>query len=87
MNPDVFTRWATDTLRPILTVGPKTWTLHTLRHTHASHLLARGVTLDDVADRLGHSSTIVTQRVYAHALPENRTKAADVWSELGAAVS
>ena len=86
VNPDVFTRWATDTLRPLVSGGPAKWTLHTLRHTHASHLLARGVTLDDVADRLGHSSTIVTQRVYAHALPENRTKAADVWSGLGVAV-
>lgn len=86
INPDVFTRWATDTLRPLIPDGPAKWTLHTLRHTHASHLLARGVTLDDVADRLGHSSTIVTQRVYAHALPENRTKAADVWSGLGVAL-
>lgn len=86
VNPDVFTRWAADTLRPVIPDGPKKWTLHTLRHTHASHLLARGVSLDDVADRLGHSSTIVTQRVYAHALPENRTRAADVWSGLGVAV-
>lgn len=86
INPDAFTRWATDTLRPLIPDGPAKWTLHTLRHTHASHLLARGVTLDDVADRLGHSSTVVTQRVYAHALPENRTKAADVWSGLGVAL-
>jgi len=82
-NPDEFTRWATATLRQLVPDGPKDWTLHTLRHTHASHLLARGVTLDDVADRLGHSSTVVTQRVYAHALPENRTRAAAVWSDLG----
>lgn len=67
--------------------GPKDWTLHTLRHRHASHLLARGVTLDDVADPLGHSSTVVTQRVYAHALPENRTRAAAVWSGLGVGIS
>ncbi len=85
-NPDEFTRWATATLRPLVPDGPKDWTLHTLRHTHASHLLARGVTLDDVADRLGHSSTVVTQRVYAHALPENRTRAAAVWSGLGVGI-
>ena len=33
---------------------PKGASLHTLRHTHGSHLLAAGVPLTDVSKRLGH---------------------------------
>jgi integrase len=45
--------------------------IHDLRHTHASHLLARGVPLKDVSVRLGHSSEALTLKVYAHLLPSS----------------
>lgn len=44
--------------------------MHTLRHTHASQLLAAGVNPLAVAQRLGHSSPSVTLDVYAHLLPQ-----------------
>lgn len=44
--------------------------MHTLRHTHASQLLAAGVSPLAVAQRLGHSSPAVTLNVYAHLLPQ-----------------
>lgn len=44
--------------------------MHTLRHTHASQLLAMGVNPMAVAQRLGHSSPSVTLNIYAHLLPQ-----------------
>lgn len=49
--------------------------MHTLRHTHASQLLAAGVNPLAVAQRLGHSSPAVTLNVYAHLLPETQNTA------------
>jgi integrase len=40
--------------------------LHALRHTHASQLLAAGVGVVTVSRRLGHSNPTVTLNVYAH---------------------
>jgi integrase len=42
---------------------------HTLRHTYASMLLNRGVTLTTLADQLGHADTRMVQRVYGHLCP------------------
>jgi integrase len=47
---------------------PKGASLHTLRHTHASHMIVGGVPLQVVSERLGHSSVRVTADVYAHAI-------------------
>lgn len=41
---------------------------HSLRHTHASHLIAGGVDAVSVASRLGHSRTSVTTDIYGHLL-------------------
>jgi integrase/recombinase XerD len=41
---------------------------HWLRHSHASHALARGANIALVRDTLGHSSLAVTSR-YTHAKP------------------
>lgn len=44
--------------------------VHGLRHTHASLLLAAGVSVSSVSKRLGHASTDITQRVYLHIIKE-----------------
>lgn len=49
-------------------------TFHNLRHTHASLLIANGVSIQTVAKRLGHANTITTQKVYIHLLDKLRAK-------------
>jgi integrase len=51
---------------------------HDLRHTSASWALEGGLTLYEVARRLGHSSTATTERVYAHLMHTSMAKGADV---------
>jgi len=60
---------------------PKGASLHTLRHTHGSHLLANGVPLPVVSERLGHSSVRVTAEVYSHAIHGQDDEAALRWDE------
>lgn len=55
---------------------------HELRHTQATQLLANGVDVKTVQTRLGHSDASLTLNWYAHALPENDRKAADMLGEL-----
>lgn len=43
--------------------------LHTLRHTHASHLLKQGIHAKVVQERLGHSPIQVTLDLYSHVAP------------------
>ncbi|HXS94617.1 MAG TPA: tyrosine-type recombinase/integrase [Candidatus Limnocylindrales bacterium] len=62
--------------------GITTASFHTLRHTHASNLLSRGVPLPAVSARLGHADANVTARVYSHALPADDQRAADTWDAI-----
>jgi integrase len=55
--------------------------LHSLRHTHTSHLLANGVPLPVVSARLGHSSIRTTQEIYAHMIHGQDDEAAKKWEE------
>lgn len=45
-------------------------TFHGLRHTHASILLYRGVSVLSVSRRLGHSNITTTQSTYLHIIKE-----------------
>jgi integrase len=47
---------------------------HGLRHTHASILLAEGVSIHTISSRLGHADVGVTQTTYAHVLDELQKK-------------
>ena len=60
---------------------PKGASLHSLRHTHTSHLLASGVPLPAVSARLGHSSIRTTQEIYAHMIHGQDDDAARKWEE------
>jgi integrase len=53
-------------------------TLHTLRHTYASNLIASGCDVVTVQRALGHSQPSITLNVYSHLWPsaEDRTRAA-----------
>lgn len=50
---------------------------HDMRHTHATLLLADGVTPRAVAERLGHSNINTLMNTYAHVLPEMEQDIAD----------
>lgn len=56
-------------------------TIHDLRHAHGSWLLANGVPVNSVADRLGHDAAVLL-RVYAHVLDQSRILAATRMGEI-----
>lgn len=51
--------------------------LHDCRHWHATQLVAVGVDLNTVADRLGHETAAFTLAVYGHSNEERDRAAAD----------
>lgn len=55
---------------------PKCHTVHDLRHTNATLLIASGVPIKTVSARLGHSSTAFTQDRYGHVLQQMEDQAA-----------
>lgn len=55
---------------------------HELRHTQATQLLANGVDVKTVQTRMGHANASITLNWYAHAVPENDRKAAQLIGDL-----
>lgn len=55
---------------------------HDLRHTNATLLIAAGVNMKTVSERLGHSSITITLDRYTHAVKEEDRKAAKIMSDL-----
>ena len=51
-------------------------TPHVLRHTAAVHMVESGVPLSEISQYLGHTSTAVTEKVYARYSPEYLKRAA-----------
>ena len=47
---------------------------HTIRHTNASILIAKGVPTPVITERLGHSSVGITYNTYAHALRDSKER-------------
>jgi integrase len=62
-------------------VGLEDVSLHSLRHSHASELLSRGVPIAAVSERLGHADQNITLSIYSHALPADTRAAAKVWND------
>lgn len=62
--------------------GLKAVGLHSLRDTHASALLAAGVPVTNVSERLSHRDAYTTARIYAHALPDTDQDVAVGWDKL-----
>ena len=61
--------------------GLERFTFHSLRHTHASIMLQQGVSSKTVAERLGHSTVVITLDTYSHLTPGVKEDAADRFEE------
>jgi len=69
--------WLTDKWQSVLkTKNLPRVSLHALRHSHASALIASGQDVVTVSRRLGHSSPTVTLTVYAHLFDKTDEAAA-----------
>lgn len=55
---------------------------HDLRHTHASLLVAAGVPIKVVSERLGHAHPAFTMHTYQHLLPGMSAAAAEQFADL-----
>ncbi|USK98226.1 tyrosine-type recombinase/integrase [Bacillus tropicus] len=55
---------------------------HDLRHTHATLLLAKGVNVKVISERLGHSNIKITLDTYSHVLPTMQEDAVNKIEEI-----
>ena len=53
-------------------------TLHGLRHTHASQLIAEGLDVLTISRRIGHASPAITLNVYGHLFKNTDSRAAEI---------
>ncbi|MGH3451949.1 MAG: tyrosine-type recombinase/integrase, partial [Haloechinothrix sp.] len=63
-------------------IYPYAWTPRELRHTFVSLMSAHGVSLEEIARLVGHSSTAVTELVYRKELRPVITEGAEVMDEI-----
>ena len=73
-SPDAFSAEWRDAADKIGLVGIP---LYSLRHTHASLLIDKGVDVVTISKRLGHASPAITLKVYAHLFRKDDGKAAE----------
>ncbi len=53
-------------------------TAHVFRHTAAVHMAEAGISMSEISQYLGHSNSMITERVYARYSPTHLLKAAQV---------
>lgn len=56
--------------------------IHTLRHTFATQLIAKGTDVKIVSSLLGHSAVEITYNIYVHALDESSKKAVEMLCDI-----
>ena len=61
--------------------GVKKITIHEIRHSHASLLISRGVSIVAVSRRLGHSSIKQTLDTYSHIMPSDIEKIVGIFED------
>ena len=57
-------------------------TIHSLRHTNATLMIANGVDLRTVSKRLGHAQMSTTTDIYSHAIKSADERASDVLGDI-----
>jgi len=63
--------------------GVKKIRIHDLRHSCASVLLSRGVSIVAVSRQLGHKDTTETLKTYTHMMPDDRTVIVNALNSVG----
>lgn len=56
--------------------------VHSLRHTNATLLIAHGTDIKTVSNRLGHANTTITGNIYSHAIKSADERASDVLQDI-----
>jgi len=75
LSPDTVSKqWE----RSMDAIGRGEITLHSLRHTHASMLIAKGMDILTISRRLGHAKPAVTLNVYGHLIAGTDKEAAQI---------
>jgi integrase len=75
LSPDTVSKqWE----RAMDVLGRPEITLHSLRHTHASMLIASSMDILTISRRLGHANPTVTLNVYGHLIAGSDDKAAQI---------
>src|SRR6516164_8274123 len=78
-SPDtISTAWG----RAMDEIGMPEITLHSLRHTHASMLIAAGMDILTISRRLGHANPTITLSVYGHLIHGTDNRAAQIMDQV-----
>lgn len=79
INPDTITSWFHKFIQkndlPDISI-------HSLRHTNATLMIAAGTNLQTIAHRLGHSNVITTGKIYSHAIESADAAAAETLQDI-----
>ena len=62
--------------------GVKIIRIHDFRHSHASLLANNGISIQEVARRLGHADVSITLKTYAHLYPKESERALNILNKI-----
>lgn len=78
----IYSRQAINLPRMCRSIGIEPRSFHSLRHTHATILLAAGIHPKIVQERLGHAKVSTTLDTYSHLIPGMQQVAVDVFNKI-----
>lgn len=79
---NIYSRQAINLPRMCRSIGIEPRSFHSLRHTHATILLAAGIHPKIVQERLGHAKVSTTLDTYSHLIPGMQQVAVDVFNKI-----
>ena len=79
IHPDTISNWFSEFVKAN---NLPSVSIHSLRHTNASLMLANGVPIKTVSSRLGHAQVSTTMNIYAHAIRSQDEIAAETLQDI-----